>query len=143
MVENLQDLKVTAKSHGDSLSSTFFVTRCDTPEDRAPCLPGFVPGGDRLSGKRVCGRVLDVEIIDSGFSLLEQFAGAVAEELVYCYLDFEGCVAVFLEDLEILVSDEGDLLVRGFGGDDIAERDVLETFGLANVVVIWLASGLV
>lgn len=68
---------------------------------------------------------------------MEQLAAAVAEELVEADLDFEGFVFVLVVDILVGGLYEGDGLFRGRGAEDVAERDVLETFALANVVVLW------
>lgn len=71
---------------------------------------------------------------------MEQLAAAVAEELVQADLDFEGFVFVLVVDVLVRGLDEGDGLFRGRGAEDVAERDVLETFTLADVVVLWIVS---
>jgi len=68
---------------------------------------------------------------------LEQLAAAVAEEFVEADLDFEGFVFVLVVDVLVGGLNEGDGLFRGRGAEDVAERDVLETFALADVVVLW------
>lgn len=68
---------------------------------------------------------------------MEQLAAAVAEEFVQADLDFEGFVFVLVVDVLVRGLDEGDGLFRGGGAKDVAERDVLETFALADVVVLW------
>ena len=55
-------------------------------------------------------------------------------------LDFEGFVFVLVVDVLVRGLDEGDGLFRGRGAEDVAERDVLETFTLADVVVLWIVS---
>ena len=72
--------------------------------------------------------------------LLEQLTAAVAEEFVQADLDFEGFVFVLVVDVLVRGLDEGDGLFRGRGAEDVAERDVLETFTLADVVVLWIVS---
>lgn len=67
---------------------------------------------------------------------MEQFAAAVAEEFVQADLDFEGFVFVLVVDILVGGLDEGDGLFRGRGAEDIAERDVLEAFALADVIVL-------
>ena len=71
---------------------------------------------------------------------MEQLAAAVAEELVQADLDFEGFVFVLVVDVLVRGLDEGDGLFGGRGAEDVAERDVLETFTLADVVVLWIVS---
>lgn len=79
--------------------------------------------------------VVEVEFAWGGF--LEELAAAVAQELVQADLDFEGVVRGGLVEGLLLVLDEWDLLVGGFGAEDVAERDVLEAEVLADVVVVW------
>ena len=67
---------------------------------------------------------------------MEQLAAAVAEELVQADLDFEGFVFVLVVDVLVGGLDEGNGLFRGRGAEDIAERDVLEAFALADVIVL-------
>lgn len=62
--------------------------------------------------------MIEVESAWGGF--LEQFAGAVAKELVDADLDFEGAVAIFLVDVEIFRTDERDGFVGPFGAEDVA-----------------------
>ena len=69
---------------------------------------------------------------------MEQLAAAVAEEFVEADLDFEGLVFVFVVDVLVGGFDEGGGLFGGRGAEDVAERDVLETFALADVVVLWM-----
>ena len=71
---------------------------------------------------------------------MEEFAAAVAQEFVEADLDFEGFVFVLVVDVLVGGLDEGDGLFRGRGAEDVAERDVLETFTLADVVVLWIVS---
>jgi hypothetical protein len=71
---------------------------------------------------------------------LEEFAAAVAEEFVEADLDFEGFVFVFVVDVLVGGFDEGDGLFGGGGAEDVAERDILEAFALADVVVLWMVS---
>ena len=53
-------------------------------------------------------------------------------------LDFEGLVFVFVVDVLVGGFDEGGGLFGGRGAEDVAERDVLEAFALADVVVLWV-----
>jgi hypothetical protein len=62
----------------------------------------------------------------------------VAEEFVQADLDFEGFVFVFVVDVLVGGFDEGDGLFGGRGAEDVAERDILETFALANIVILWV-----
>lgn len=62
----------------------------------------------------------------------------MAQQLVDPYLDFESSVAVFLVDWEVGFRNERDYLVRSLRTEDVAKRDVLESFGLANIIVVWL-----
>ena len=55
-------------------------------------------------------------------------------------LDFEGFVFVLVVDVLVRGLDEGDGLFGGRGAEDVAERNVLETFALADVVVLWIVS---
>ena len=71
---------------------------------------------------------------------MQQLAAAVAEEFVQADLDFEGFVFVLVVDVLVGGLDEGDGLFGGRGAEDVAERDVLETFALADVVVLWMMS---
>lgn len=52
------------------------------------------------------------------------------------YLDFEGCVAIFLVDFKIFGPDERDGFIGSFSTKDVPERDVLEADLLADVVVV-------
>ena len=67
---------------------------------------------------------------------MEQLAAAVAEELVQADLDFEGFVFVLVVDVLVGGFDEGDGLFGGGGAENVAERDVLEAFALADIVVL-------
>ena len=69
---------------------------------------------------------------------MEQLAAAVAEEFVEADLDFESLVFVFVVDVLVGGFDERSGLFGGRGAEDVAERDVLETFALADVVVLWM-----
>lgn len=60
----------------------------------------------------------------------------MAEEFVEADLDFEGFVFVLVVDVLIGGFDEGDGLFGGGGAQDVTERDVLEAFALANIVVL-------
>jgi len=60
----------------------------------------------------------------------------VAEEFVEADLDFEGLVFVLVVDVLIGRLDEGNGLLRGRCAENVAERDVLEAFALADVVVL-------
>jgi hypothetical protein len=71
---------------------------------------------------------------------LEEFAAAVAQEFVEADLDFEGFVFVLVVDVLVGGFDEGDWLFGGGGAEDVAERDVLEAFALADIVVLWVMS---
>ena len=71
---------------------------------------------------------------------MEEFAAAVAEEFVEADLDFEGFVFVLVVDVLVGGLDEGDGLFGGGGAEDVAERDILEAFALADVVVLWMVS---
>jgi hypothetical protein len=82
--------------------------------------------------------VVEVVVARGGF--LEEFAAAVAEEFVEADLDFEGFVFVFVVDVLVGGFDEGDGLFGGGGAEDVAERDILEAFALADVVVLWMVS---
>ena len=77
-----------------------------------------------------------VEVEDPRRGFLEEFPGAVAEELVDADLDLEGGVAVGGVARQVGGVDEGDGFGGGFGGEDVAEGDVFEAVGLADVVVI-------
>ena len=77
-----------------------------------------------------------VEIEDAGRCLLEELAGAVAEEFVDADLDFEGRVAVFLVEFQIFGMNEGDGLVGCFCTQHIAQGDVFESDLLSDVIVI-------
>src|SRR5271163_1673121 len=59
------------------------------------------------------------------------------EKFVYANLYFEGCIAKFAKQWLVLLTDERDRLIGRFGAQDIPQRDVLESKGLPNVVVIW------
>jgi len=67
---------------------------------------------------------------------LEHFAAAVTEELVEADLDFEGFVFEFVVDVLVGGFDEGNRFFGGRGAEDVAERNVLEAFALADVVVL-------
>ena len=82
------------------------------------------------------GGVLVVEVEFAWGGFLEELAAAVAQELVQANLDFEGMVRGRLVEGLLLVLDEWDLLVGGFGAEDVAERDVLEAFALADIIVL-------
>lgn len=69
---------------------------------------------------------------------MEELAAAVAEEFVEADLDFEGLVFILVVDVLVGGFDEGSGLFWGSGAEDVAERDVLETFALADVVVLWV-----
>jgi hypothetical protein len=60
----------------------------------------------------------------------------VAEEFVEADLDFEGFVFVLVVDVLVRGFDERGRLFGGRGAKDVAERDVLEAFALADVVVL-------
>jgi hypothetical protein len=62
----------------------------------------------------------------------------VAQEFVEADLDFEGFVFVLVIDVLVGGFDEGDGLFGGRGAEDVAERDILETFALANIVILWV-----
>lgn len=64
----------------------------------------------------------------------------MAEEFVEADLDFEGVILVFVVDVLVGGFDEGYGLFRGGCAEDVAERNVLEAFALADVVVLWLMS---
>ena len=57
-------------------------------------------------------------------------------KLVKANLDLERSIALLLVDLKILITDKGDLLIRSLSTQHIAERHVLETLGLTNVIVV-------
>jgi hypothetical protein len=63
----------------------------------------------------------------------------MSEKFVDSYLYFKCRITEFLKDGEISFRDEGDLLVRCFGAENIAQRYVLESFRLSDVIVIWLS----
>ena len=51
-------------------------------------------------------------------------------------LDFEGFVFEFVVDVLVGGFDEGNRFFGGRGAEDVAERNVLEAFALADVVVL-------
>lgn len=52
------------------------------------------------------------------------------------HLDFEGVILVLIVDVLIGGFNEGYGLFRGGCAEDVAERNVLEAFALADVVVL-------
>lgn len=67
---------------------------------------------------------------------MEELAAAMAEELVQTDLDFKSGVTVLLVGFQVAVFDKGYLFVGGFGGEDVAQRDVFETNVLTNVIIV-------
>jgi hypothetical protein len=63
----------------------------------------------------------------------------MAKEFVEADLHLKGRVTVLAVDLAISLGDERNLLVRGLGAENIAERDVLESIVLANVIIVGLS----
>lgn len=51
-------------------------------------------------------------------------------------LNLEGCIAIFLVELEVGLGDKRNLLVRGLGTENISERNILEALGLSNIIII-------
>lgn len=83
-------------------------------------------------------RVLQVlgEVLLPVLANLEEFAGAVAEQLVEADLDLEGRDAVLLEKVVVSLAHEVGLLLRLVaGGDHVAQVHVLEALALADFVV--------
>lgn len=99
-------------------------------------MAGFVPGADGSVSDRRNGRVLVVEVELAWGSLLKQLAAAVTKKLVEANLDFKGLVGSRLVEGLLLVLDERNLLVGCFRAENIAERNVLETEILSDVVVV-------
>jgi hypothetical protein len=99
-------------------------------------LARLVPCCDWLAGQRANRWVLDVEIVFARLRFLEQLAAAMSKKLVESDLYFEGGIAVVAIDVEIGVFDEGNWFMWRFGGEDVSERDVLEAFGLSDIVVV-------
>jgi hypothetical protein len=54
-------------------------------------------------------------------------------------LDLERSIALLLVDLKILISNKRDLLIGSLCAHNISERDVLETLGLTDVVIVGTA----
>ena len=82
------------------------------------------------------GRGGVVEVVFPRGCLLQEFAGAVAEQLVQADLNFEGGVAILAVEGLVGVGDEGDGFVGGGGGEDVAQAHVFEAEGLPDVVVV-------
>ena len=78
-----------------------------------------------------------VEVVFARASFLQEFARAVAEELVEADLDLECSVTVLAVKGLVGGGDEGDGFVGRGGGEDVAEADVLEAECLADIVVVW------
>jgi hypothetical protein len=82
------------------------------------------------------GRVLVVKVELTRSSLLEELATAMAQELMQTDLNLECLVGVLLVKILLVVFDERNLLIGSLGGENVAERDVLEAKVLSNVVVV-------
>ena len=68
--------------------------------------------------------------------LHEQLARTVPEQLVEADLHFEGLDAPLVEDLVVLMVDEGGLLLGLVGGaDDVAQVYILESLGLSDFII--------
>ncbi|KAH3682901.1 hypothetical protein WICPIJ_006134 [Wickerhamomyces pijperi] len=52
-------------------------------------------------------------------------------------LNFEGIVSVLVEQFVVLVFNESDWLLTRLGVQDVTQRDVLETNGQSDIVIVW------
>jgi len=95
-----------------------------------------VPVLDGLAGDGADRGVGLVKVGGAVGKHLEKLSGPVAEELVQADLDLERGAAELLKEHRILLREEGELLSRRLGVQHVAERDVLEALGLADVVVV-------
>jgi hypothetical protein len=99
-------------------------------------LARLVPRADRGVGDRGDGWVFFIKVELAGGGFLEQLATPVAKKLVQTDLDFEGMVGILLVKVLLVIFNKRDFLVGGFGGEDVAERNILETKVLSNVIVV-------
>lgn len=153
--KDLENLKVTGQVHGDKLSTALLVRGSDGAEYRAPGLARLIPGRNRPLCNRANRGVGIVKVEDARGGLLEKLAAAVAydvsvmhsswrrrqfrvltSQLMEANLDFKSRLAVFDNNGKICLFDEGNLLIGVRGTQDIAERHVLETFILTDVVKV-------
>lgn len=134
--EEGEDAEVAGEGHGDAFGAAFLVGRGEGGEEGGVRFGGFVVGGAGFPRHGAEGGVLPVEVEDARRGFLEQFAGAVAKEFVDADLDFEGGVAVGGVAVQVGRMDKGDGFVGGFGGEDVAKGDILESVGLTDVIVV-------
>lgn len=59
-------------------------------------------------------------------------------QLVNSNLYLERLIPVFLVDRKVGFGYEGDFLVRSLRTENVAQRNILEPLGLADIVVVWL-----
>ena len=100
-----------------------------------PCLTISVTRGDILASERVLddGRV---KVLLSIFILLKELAGTMAKQLVQS--DDQGQRVVLVPHQQVLIGlrQEHDVLFLG-PWVDVAEINVLKTFILADIVIVW------
>lgn len=53
-------------------------------------------------------------------------------------LNLKCSITVLFVNLKVLVADEGDLLIGCLGRQNVAEGDVLETFRLPDIIVLFV-----
>ena len=129
--KGLQRARLAAQGHGHTLGAALLVAGRDAAEDGGPGLAGLVPGRDGLAGHGADGRMSHVEVILADRCLLQQFPGAMSQQLVKTKLHLEGGIAVACEQIQVLVADEGNDFARRLGRQDVAQGHVLEALGLA------------
>jgi hypothetical protein len=91
---------------------------------------------DRLAGDGADRRGVLVKVGSAVGEHLEKLARTVAEELVETDLDLKRGSAELLEQLGVLLGEEGELLRGRLGVEDVAEAHVLKALVLADVVVV-------
>lgn len=68
---------------------------------------------------------------------MEQLSTAMPSQLMKADLNLESAISILLVNFQILVTNEGNLFIRGFGTKDVAEGYILESFGLPDIVVLF------
>jgi hypothetical protein len=58
-------------------------------------------------------------------------------QLVEPNLYLKGGIAVFLVQWQVGLGDEGNLLIRSLGAQDVAQAHVLEALLLPDIIVVW------